>query len=500
MTNIVGQAYIGGNFWTNVNGSGYSDICINLDDDYFCDSAYVVMTEENHTDYLPLADHVSVASACATLNIASRYYVLNQSIEVNGTCFNITANNITLDFAGFNVTGNASGYGINISGYNDTSVLNGSIYNFSNGIYISSSSRNIFTDININGSQQDAILLTGAISDNNNFTRVVVTNTNSSYHDVNFSTAGIDGIWIEGIEFANYSFAGVGGLVNFKEPGFGEIVFLEAINGSGISLKDDVDVEDEWVFINSSSNSGLNKSANISFYSVSYTDPKPQYSIDNSTWVNCTTSTSPACVEFSFTTGGTFKFNVTYPIYFKIIEAYSAPADTSDDGSSSSGGGGDPLYQPTEEKLIEGYTLVLRKDYKVKFKVGNESHVLNVDSIESDRVKITISSEPQTKTLFVGDEVKFEIDGDGVYDFSVKLESIGGNSAKLLMKKISEGNESVEVGEEDSLAEDNSSGEVSGADFVNAIGGGGTFWIWLSVIVIVLVAVIGIIYFKLRNE
>jgi hypothetical protein len=54
-TNVVTKDYIGGNYWTNVNSNGYSDYCENWDDDYICDSAYVVNDEG--TDYLPLTVH-----------------------------------------------------------------------------------------------------------------------------------------------------------------------------------------------------------------------------------------------------------------------------------------------------------------------------------------------------------------------------------------------------------------------------------------------------------
>ena len=173
-----------------------------------------------------------------------------------------------------------------------------------------------------------------------------------------------------------------------------------------------------------------------------------------------------------------------------------AAATTDDDSSSSGGSGGTPTYSPTDEKLKEGYTLVLRKDYKVKFDVSNESHILNVDSVGVDSVNITVSSEPQTKTLSVGDEVKFELDGDNVYDFSVKLNSISGVSAELLMKKISE-----EIPEDEIVSEDEDS-------LIDSIGEGieeviedvKKSWVWLVSFVLLLAAVVGaVVYFKKRR-
>jgi len=45
---------IGGNYWTNPFGTGYSDTCTDADHDGFCDEPYTLA--ENNTDYLPLSD------------------------------------------------------------------------------------------------------------------------------------------------------------------------------------------------------------------------------------------------------------------------------------------------------------------------------------------------------------------------------------------------------------------------------------------------------------
>ncbi len=537
--NIMGGPNSGGNFWTNSTSTGYSDTCTDADGDYFCDIPYVIYPGLLHKDYLPLADHTDITYECGTLSTANRTYTLNQSISTTGTCFTISANNITLDFDGFNITGNTTGYGVNVTSYNDTTIQDGEIYNFSIGInfednvnnnitnmtsnnnyqgiafttssnnnlttiivsdnvangilletslnnvftdviahsnnhlgiyVVAASSNNIFTDININysgiglaeasgnafintnisNSTTDAVLLQYDTSDDNNFTNVIVTNTSSSKYDINFSTAGIDGTWIIGISnFANYSFAGAGGKVNFKEPSFGEIVFLEAINGNGTDLSSDVDIEDEWVFVNSSSNSGLNKSANISFYEVSFTDPKPQYSPDNVTWTDCTNTTNPACVEFTYTEGETFKFNVSHFTYFKIIEGYSAPADDDDDDdddSTGGGGGAPPFWLMThiedgeEFSEKEEVTKELKARHRIKLKIDDEAHYVGVIELDDTTATINVSSDPQQVVFSVGDLHKFEVTGDDYYDLSVTLNSINSTSdkANLTIKTISE--------------------------------------------------------------
>lgn len=51
--NIVGGPYLGGNFWANPSGTGFSQTCNDTDMDGICDDPYVI--DENNTDYLPLS-------------------------------------------------------------------------------------------------------------------------------------------------------------------------------------------------------------------------------------------------------------------------------------------------------------------------------------------------------------------------------------------------------------------------------------------------------------
>ncbi len=48
---------IGGNYWTDPSGNGFSDTCTDADKDGFCDSPFTIAT--NNIDYLPLSDEYS---------------------------------------------------------------------------------------------------------------------------------------------------------------------------------------------------------------------------------------------------------------------------------------------------------------------------------------------------------------------------------------------------------------------------------------------------------
>src|SRR3989344_5064430 len=51
--NIIGGPFIGGNVWLQPNGGGFSQTCLDINQDRICDESYNL--EENNTDYLPLA-------------------------------------------------------------------------------------------------------------------------------------------------------------------------------------------------------------------------------------------------------------------------------------------------------------------------------------------------------------------------------------------------------------------------------------------------------------
>jgi len=63
-TNIIGGPYIGGNYWTNLNGNGYSDNCVDVNYDGFCDESYQL--NENNIDYLPITHYIAGSTTTST--------------------------------------------------------------------------------------------------------------------------------------------------------------------------------------------------------------------------------------------------------------------------------------------------------------------------------------------------------------------------------------------------------------------------------------------------
>jgi hypothetical protein len=107
---------------------------------------------------------------------------------------------------------------------------------------------------------------------------------------------------------------------------------------------------------------------------------------------------------------------------------------------SPSSGGGTPVYSITESNLQDGYSKQLYTDWKLSFKSEGISHQLKLNSFSptNKTATITISSNPQTRTLFVGEEWKVNLNSDNFYDLLVRLNNISFVNANIFIKEINE--------------------------------------------------------------
>jgi hypothetical protein len=176
-------------------------------------------------------------------------------------------------------------------------------------------------------------------------------------------------------------------------------------------------------------------------------------------------------------------------------------ASTTTTTSSSSGGGGYPNYRPDEEQMEEGYQKIMRKNWKVSFKVNNESHTFKVEDVTKTNAKISISSETQEATLSVGQEKKFELSGDNYYDVLVKLNSIDSDytsstyfranfTIQSINEEISSPQQETETGEEATqISPEAETGEEK-ADLT---------WLWIVIAIIIILVLSGVGYKKLKK-
>jgi len=106
---------------------------------------------------------------------------------------------------------------------------------------------------------------------------------------------------------------------------------------------------------------------------------------------------------------------------------------------------GTPSYSVGGSDLADGYAKTIGKSWKLKFSVGQEAHQLKLDSLDkgAQTATITVSSNPQTKTLAVGEEWKVDLDADNDYDLLVRLDDVTSIRAEVFMQEINEEIESV---------------------------------------------------------
>jgi len=134
----------------------------------------------------------------------------------------------------------------------------------------------------------------------------------------------------------------------------------------------------------------------------------------------------------------------------------SSPSDSSSSSSSGSGSGGGgtiiskigKTYSITQEKLIKGYNLELKKDDKIEFNLSvpadpsdrskTEKHSLTVNSVGNNSVNLTLQSSVINMVLSVRETKKFNLTSDEYYDLYLRLESIVDKKANLTIKEIYE--------------------------------------------------------------
>jgi len=80
----------------------------------------------------------------------------------------------------------------------------------------------------------------------------------------------------------------------------------------------------------------------------------------------------------------------------------------------------------------------LAKGDKIYFRLTNESHTMTMKNISANTAYIEISSKPITAALYVNETKTFDLNGNNMTDFSIKLSSIIGGKANLVIEAIPE--------------------------------------------------------------
>jgi hypothetical protein len=133
-----------------------------------------------------------------------------------------------------------------------------------------------------------------------------------------------------------------------------------------------------------------------------------------------------------------------------FIKDTSVPLNDNGNTAGSSGGGSTGsasqfwkvTYSAIDSDLnnLNGYIKILGTRERIKFNILNKEHHIGVLSISSssESTIIQIMSNPMNVTFKVGEEKKFDLNNDNIYDTSVKLNSIVNKSANITIILINE--------------------------------------------------------------
>ena len=208
-------------------------------------------------DYAPLTSAAPAAASCGTLSTPNNVTTLASNVSINGqTCFNVTAENVTLDCNGFDIRGNnASGtYGI-YSNQLNTTIRNCNVSNFNDAIGSYNTAGTRILDSSASSSACNVLALynaTGAVVQNVNATKIgaacsVIAIAYGSNTIVENSTLiGVNGVWtdgstvITGTRIVNNTFSCPASLqcINFGAKSSGSMVALNNFSGAGTYVID----------------------------------------------------------------------------------------------------------------------------------------------------------------------------------------------------------------------------------------------------------------------
>ena len=129
--------------------------------------------------------------------------------------------------------------------------------------------------------------------------------------------------------------------------------------------------------------------------------------------------------------------NVTFS-----VGVSTATAGSSGGGVATSG----PFFLRTYDlqgiNLSTGYTQDLKFRERLKTNISGGIHYIGITSVTNRSItaNITISvySSPQRFVFNIGDKYKFDVNSDGYYDLSVKLNSITAETASITIQAINE--------------------------------------------------------------
>ncbi|MFA5258712.1 MAG: hypothetical protein WC979_05245 [Candidatus Pacearchaeota archaeon] len=147
-------------------------------------------------------------------------------------------------------------------------------------------------------------------------------------------------------------------------------------------------------------------------------------SVNNHTWsINCTD------IYQNTANSSTGNFSIT-----------SASSSSSSEPNSYSGVIGQWLVTWTisSADFQKGFSKELSKNNRVKIVLNNTDKYVGLLTFMNNSVALEISNNSQLALISVGEEKKYDLNNDGYYDATVKLESVSSTKARINMKYLYE--------------------------------------------------------------
>jgi parallel beta-helix repeat protein len=183
-TNILGNSFFGGNFWSDNTG-------VDTSGDGLSDTAYTILGGGGNSDSHPL---VALLVSCGNVTTS---FTLISDINATGDCLVVLADNLTLNFANYVLRSNNSGIGINLTGRQGVIIRNANVENFTQGLFLSNTNGTSINGSNFTNNDVAINLTSLSLSNNittNNFTTnvlgidVISSNSNLIYNNFFNST------------------------------------------------------------------------------------------------------------------------------------------------------------------------------------------------------------------------------------------------------------------------------------------------------------------------
>jgi parallel beta-helix repeat protein len=248
---------------------------------------------------------------CGVLSTADSVYTLNQSVVSNSTCFNITANNVTLNGAGFtiNYSANASyGFGVYVNGVNWTTIKNAvikegtSATNGKYGIYFVSANNGTIQNNSITSSSGNGIgIYASASSNSNNFSNNIIRTLGTTGHGIYLMQSNSNNLYSNNITtlqggnciylyIAQFSTISSNTITSTSTTSGGDGIYFynggssNNIIGNNITTAGGRGVWSELSSNNTFSGNKITSSSSIGFYLTGTASSNFNHSIDSSNW------------------------------------------------------------------------------------------------------------------------------------------------------------------------------------------------------------------------